>query len=73
MKNASISPDTRVYLSFGTNEIRNLDYTKRTLKSLTNYFDSKNALSYVNIIEGGSHSEASWEKENPVYMDFLWK
>lgn len=73
MKDAFISPDTRVYLSFGTNEIRNLDYTKRTLKSLTNYFDIQKAYTYVNIIDGGNHSEASWEKENPIYMDFLWK
>lgn len=73
MENASICADTRVYLSFGTNEIRNMDFTQRTLKSLTDYFHSKQALSYVNIIDGGNHNEASWEKENPVYMDFLWK
>jgi len=73
MKNATISADTRVYFSFGTNEIRNVNYIKKTLKFFTDYFDSKNAFSYVNIIEGGNHSEASWEKENPVYMDFLWK
>lgn len=73
MKKADISADTRVYLSFGTNEIRNLYETKANLRSLVRYFDAKKALTYVNIVEGGNHSEASWEKENPVYMDFLWK
>lgn len=73
MKKATISPDTRVYLSFGTNEIRNMDSVKRNLQTLVHFFDNSKAKSYVNIIEGGSHNEASWEKENPVYMDFLWK
>ena len=73
MQVATISPDTRVYLSFGTNEIRNLDNKKRSLKSFVDYFNSKHAFSYVNIIPGGNHNETSWEKENPIYMDFLWK
>ena len=73
MQVATISPDTRVYLSFGTNEIRNLDNKKRSLKSFVDYFNSKHAFSYVNIIPGCNHNETSWEKENPIYMDFLWK
>lgn len=73
MQVATISPDTRVYLSFGTKEIRNLDHKKQTLQSFVNYFNSKHAFSYVNIVNGGEHNEASWEKENPIYMDFLWK
>lgn len=73
MQVATISPDTRVYLSFGTNEIRNLDHKKQTLKSFVDYFNSKHAFSYINIVSGGEHNEASWEKENPIYMDFLWK
>ena len=27
----------------------------------------------INVVEGGEHNEASWEKENPIYFDFLWK
>ena len=73
MKTAAISADTRVYFSFGTNEIRNIDYTKKILKDFTQYFENKKAATYVNIVQGGSHNESSWEKENPVYMDFLWK
>lgn len=73
MKTAHISPDTRVYFSFGTNEIKNINYAKKNLEIFTQYFDKKNALTFVNIVDGGSHNEASWEKENPVYMDFLWK
>ena len=71
-----IRPDTRVYLSMGTHEghrKRNLAIAISANRWYIDWFKNHGAYSYLNIVEGGTHSEASWEKENPVYFDFLWK
>ena len=28
---------------------------------------------YILIAENGEHNEASWQKENIVYLNYLWK
>lgn len=71
-----IRPDTRVYLSMGTREgssRRNVAIGASINRWYANWFKEHGAYSYLNIVEGGQHNEASWEKENPIYFDFLWK
>ncbi len=70
---ASISADTRVYFSFGTKEARNVSTRLRQLRWFEDAFSSKGGVCMINVVEGGEHNEASWEKENPIYFDFLWK
>jgi hypothetical protein len=36
-------------------------------------FYLRGASFHLNIIKNGQHNEASWEKENKVYFDYLWK
>jgi uncharacterized protein YndB with AHSA1/START domain len=71
-----ISPDTRVYFSWGEKESgQNTDFAR--LLSRINYdaqdlLSSKGALTQVFFQVGGGHCEADWEKQVPGFMEFLW-
>lgn len=76
LKHSSINPDTHVYMSFGTKEARGqkgLYAMKQNILYFNNEFIKRDASFYMNIIKNGQHNEASWEKENQVYFDYLWK
>lgn len=71
-----INPDTRVYFSFGTKEAprrRGYNWMLNNILWFNDRLVELNASSYINVVENGEHNEASWEKENPIYLDFLWK
>lgn len=70
---AEIDPDTRVYLSLGTKEVGNRLWMFDNLQYFYDEFTARGAACRVNIVKNGRHSEASWEQENPEYLDFLWK
>lgn len=75
-RQGDISSDTRVYFSFGTREVRGKSGFNWMLKSISWFNDEivkLHGYSYINVVKNGRHNEASWEKENPVYFDFLWK
>ncbi len=78
---SSIEPDTRIFLSWGTEEARGRrrsqtgDYDTPTAKNnfeLAQKLEEKGALTRVVCQRGGGHNEASWEKLVPGFMDFLW-
>lgn len=79
---AVLNADTRVYLSWGTQEAFGLrDKTKADFTSVT-YHQNKQAAKLlkkagadVKVVcqVNGRHCEADWEKQNPRYMNYLWK
>ena len=82
MERYSISPDTRVYLSWGTQEVRGLadpnredresgvyHRNRRAAQALTD----RGAAARLRCQVGGGHREADWEKLVPEFMDFLWR
>ena len=79
IKNANIREDTRFYLSFGTEEAFRPHPTD-PLKSLTAVHNltiqddlrEKGAMTDFFCQVGGGHNEASWEKQIPRFMNFLW-
>ena len=81
--NASvISPDTRAFLSWGTREARGVidpdiedrrSYTYRCNRAAANKFEGRGASAYLYCQVGGSHCEADWEKQVPIFMNYLWK
>ena len=74
--NTKINADTRVYLSLGKKEANsNYLHQQRLYDNMvfSNYFKDIGATSMLNVIEDGKHDESSWEKENKIYFDFLWK
>ena len=76
LHNTKINADTRVYLSLGKKEANsNYLHQQRLYDNMvfSNYFKDIGATSMLNVIEDGKHDESSWEKENKIYFDFLWK
>ena len=76
LRTSKIDTDTRVYLSLGKKEVDSDFIHQQRLydnMAFTNYFKDIGATSMLNVIEDGKHNEASWEKENKIYFDFLWK
>lgn len=66
--------DSSFYFSFGEYEAMDKDYfALMTDKNTTcaNLLQKKGAHAYVHCILKGTHSEASWEKEIPVFMEEL--
>ena len=76
-----MNPDTRVYLSWGTNEAYGLedvgkeDTTSKTYKWNHRVAESVwkcGAAAKLYSQVGGGHCEADWEKLVPGFMEFLW-
>lgn len=76
-----MSPDTRIYLSWGTNEAWGLKRKDREDKSSQTYHwnqkiaakaEADGATAMLRCQVGGGHCEADWEKLVPEFMDFLW-
>ena len=75
---ASIHPDTRLLFSWGTEEwtSRNWEATmQRNIMRLEKTLQIKqpNIRTYRLRQEGGGHNEASWERELPIIIPFLWE
>ena len=81
IRSSTISPDTRVYLSWGTREawgIKNPDREDRSSKTygwnkkVAEQVESAGAIAKLHCQVGGGHCEADWEKLVPTFMNFLW-
>ena len=78
---SSLSPDTRIYLSWGTKEAQGLkrqdreDHSSKTYawnKKAADLAKAKRAVVKLRCQVGGGHCEADWEKLVPEFMHFLW-
>jgi len=77
----SLDPDTRVYLSWGTCEARGIknpdvedfsSYAYKCNKAIASRIESAGASVMMHCQIGGHHCEADWEKQIPIFMDYLW-
>ncbi len=78
-----ISPDTRVFLSWGTMEgfFRIRDPWKadresrayRTCRAFAEGVAARGGTARLFCQIGGKHCEADWEKQIPLFMPFLWQ
>lgn len=69
----NLNPDTRIYMSLGTEEFKRPQRYIKNIQEFNDYIVSQGATSYINIIPGGHHNEAEWEKQNELYMNVMWK
>lgn len=81
IRSNDISADTRVYLSWGSEEaggaqrdpaddyLTGVAYWNRDVAEL---FQKEGAAVMLRCQRGGHHCEADWEKLVPEFMDFLW-
>lgn len=69
-------PDTRVYLDWGSDESWDKDAlaysTSRNLE-ISHLLTQRNINTYPCIVVHGIHNEVTWEKQIPVFMEYLWK
>lgn len=81
MTRCPISPDTRIYLSWGTREAWGVKNPETEDRSSPTYRQNRQAADCaaqrgatvkLRCQVGGGHCEADWEKLVPEFMDFLW-
>ena len=81
LTSSDISPDTRIYLSWGTREAKK-DHYDRSDRSSPTYYNHKyvsdvlrkrKATVKLHCQVNGGHCEADWEKLVPSFMYFLWQ
>ena len=69
--NAQMAPDTVIYMDYGQMEMDNHRENPRILKQAVCLLMKKKVNLAFRIIKNGNHSEASWEKQIPVFMECL--
>ena len=82
IRKCELSPDTKFFLSWGTKEAygnKNPDIDDRHSKTYqcnkraADAIAAKGPKTQLYCQVGGAHCEADWEKQNPIFMDYLWK
>ena len=71
IKRSEISGETCIYLDYGSEEMMNHNENPKVLHNAIDLIKTKGAEVSLRIIPGGTHCEASWEKQIPVFMDYL--
>ncbi len=68
---ARIKNDTCIYMDYGSEEMFNHAANAEALISTSHLLLTKRVNLALRVVPGGNHSEASWEKQIPVFMDCL--
>ena len=68
---AHIRRDTTIYMDYGELEMFNHAATQESMISTAHLLLTKRVNLTLRIVPGGNHSEASWEKQIPIFMDCL--
>ena len=68
---AYIRNDTCIYMDYGSEEMFNHAANSECLMSTAHMLLTKRVNLALRVIPGGNHSEASWEKQIPIFMDCL--
>ena len=68
---STMAPDTVLYMDYGQLEMGNHKENSRILRQTVRLLMKKKVNLAFRIIQNGNHSEASWEKQVPVFMECL--
>ena len=68
---ARIRRDTAIYMDYGSEEMFNHSANSEALISTSHLLLTKRVNLALRIVPGGTHCEASWEKQIPIFMDCL--
>jgi predicted alpha/beta superfamily hydrolase len=71
LKAAEPKPDTCIYMDYGSEELDNHFGNMEVLRGAVDILLQKELRLTFRIVPGGSHCEASWEKQIPVFMQCL--
>lgn len=76
IKESSMNVDTKIYLDWGSDESRHknaLAYATQRNLEISHLLNMKGINVYPYCIIHGQHNEATWEKQIPIFMNYLWK
>lgn len=68
---ANIGSDTCIYMDYGSKELDNHFASSGALLAATQLLMAQQAKVTLRIVPDGDHSEASWEKQIPIFMECL--
>ena len=68
---AHIRRDTCIYMDYGSEEMFNHAANAEALISTSHLLLTKRVNLALRVVPGGTHCEASWEKQIPIFMDCL--
>lgn len=68
----NINKDTQIYISWGAKECRTKHDLAQYSAYLMSFANERNWSTYLNLKVYGEHNEASWEKEIPCFMNYLY-
>lgn len=71
LRRARIDANTNIYMDYGSKEIFNHEKSANALINASNYLLRKQVNLTFRIVPGGSHCEASWEQQIPIFMKCL--
>ncbi len=71
LSRACVNRDTVIYMDYGSKEMKNHPESEEMLLKTTGILKEKGASVTYRLIPGGTHSESSWEKQIPVFMECL--
>lgn len=71
VEKAKLGENTTIYMDYGSQEMGNHSANKEALMAMSQLLLEKNVNLAFRIIPGGTHSEGSWEKQIPIFMDCL--
>ena len=71
VQKAKVGENTTIYMDYGSQEMGNHSANKEALMAMSQLLLEKNVNLAFRIIPGGTHSEGSWEKQIPIFMDCL--
>ena len=71
MEQADVKNDTTIYMDYGSEEMFNHPSNVKALMDMDRLLVTKRVNLAFRIVPGGTHSEASWEKQIPIFMDCL--
>ncbi len=66
-----IRRDTCIYMDYGSEEMFNHAANAESLISASHLLLTKRVNLALRVVPGGSHCEASWERQIPIFMDCL--
>lgn len=71
IKDADMARGTRVYMDYGSEEMAGRRGAARAFRAVTDVLLEKETYLTARIVPGGTHTEESWEKQIPVFMQCL--
>ena len=71
LRSGQICPGSRIFLNYGTEEIKGYEEKVHILDDAVRTLQNMGAGTHFHWVPGGEHNEATWEREIPAFMDFL--